>query len=801
MTRSFRNLTLAALALLGCGPAIPAPPGPSAPDSEQPTPGPTIPDAMIDVGGGKGPVSPQRPTGTRRAVVVGIDHYQKAHWSATKNPPLPVGREVDTFADLKGAVNDANSMVEVLVGRFGFERKDILVLRNLEATREKILESIQTWLIEPAKRGDTVVFYYSGHGSLIVNPAEADKTDETLVPADSVVGALDIRDDELAQLWNTLVFDKEAKLTVILDSCHSGGMSRGGRSKRIQAAKQPFSPVDLGDRRADSSENALFLAASQDFQEAKEADGTPAFGAFTSALLDALRDDPTQEAGKLMQRIQARLIGSNYAQRADIRGGRSRGRDLLGEPVKVRPLIFPVSYIHGNSVAEDSGRIELLGGSVLGLTVGSKLSVWDGRAPSGDWEVEVTRVELGRSFARQRTPNQVRLTPGTSLVVTEWMPGPNPLKVSIESGPTRGDLDKAAKEVAVLGTTKNVSLVPPEGGADYNLWYEAGTWRLQAGSGDYATKSLGRSLTATGVRNALQSLGYDQTKSVRIAVAFPPSDDLATKVRNEVERSGGVAIAPRGEAKYDLVGALESGRLVWYWARANGEQTPGSVEPRRTSGFPEGEKDLHIQLDQLVDKLAMIHGWMTLSSPAGLAGAGFPFELVFEDLKGQTVKATDLKAGNPYNAVLKRSSGAGGPTEPRYVYLLNIDSFGSGNFVFPETGNASANRCPRAENESRCLLRDDGRADTFQICTPGEDPDCVLGPEAFLLIVTREPLTDLSALNWTGVVSERARSKSVSCSGSIECLLASTGTRGTRRTSTTSAGWSIQKVFAHSAPN
>jgi hypothetical protein len=246
------------------------------------------------------------------------------------------------------------------------------------------------------------------------------------------------------------------------------------------------------------------------------------------------------------------------------------------------------------------------------------------------------------------------------------------------------------------------------------------------------------------------------------------------------------------------------GRLAWYWSRANAAQTPYAVEPRRTSAIPADEADAPVRLDQLVDKLVRIHGWLTLSSASGLSGASFPYELAFEDDKGQPVEATALTAGRSYRAVLRRAPGVSEPTAPRHVYLLNIDAFGNGSFLFPVSANSSANRCPRADREASCVLHEGGtsqRETTFTMCDPAVDGEaCALGPEAFLLIVSQEPLTDVSALNWSGVVLERSKSSSVKCAGTLACLLQTTGTRTASPASSAPGDWSVQHVFAISGP-
>ena len=95
---------------------------------------------------------------------------------------------------------------------------------------------MQKYLVDEPKRGDTVVFYDASHGSLRVNSKGTKLTvliggkyvhaDSTLVPSDAYQGGYDVRDREMTRIFNAAL-DKGIHLTVIFDSCHSGGISRG----------------------------------------------------------------------------------------------------------------------------------------------------------------------------------------------------------------------------------------------------------------------------------------------------------------------------------------------------------------------------------------------------------------------------------------------------------------------------------------------------------------------------------------------------------------------------------------------
>lgn len=130
-----------------------------------------------------------------------------------------------------------------------FKEENIVVLLNEQATRLGILKAIED-LQSRIKPGDIVVIHYSGHGQQIFdnNGDEIDDKDESLVPYDALVrytsnykGENHIRDDELgniiANFRNKL--GENGQLLILLDSCHSGSASRGGKSRGGEATFQP----------------------------------------------------------------------------------------------------------------------------------------------------------------------------------------------------------------------------------------------------------------------------------------------------------------------------------------------------------------------------------------------------------------------------------------------------------------------------------------------------------------------------------------------------------------------------------
>lgn len=71
---------------------------------------------------------------------------------------------------LKGSINDVKNMRNLLITRFGYPKEHIRVLTEEETdqrfkpTRKNMEDSLR-WLVDDCRSGDSLVFFYSGHGS------------------------------------------------------------------------------------------------------------------------------------------------------------------------------------------------------------------------------------------------------------------------------------------------------------------------------------------------------------------------------------------------------------------------------------------------------------------------------------------------------------------------------------------------------------------------------------------------------------------------------------------------------------
>jgi hypothetical protein len=161
-------------------------------------------------------------SGRKLALLVGVNAY-----------PSPI-------RDLRGCLTDVEMQYELLVHRYGFRPADIVIVSDRDLglggtwfgtpTRHNVLTAFETHLLT-ARSEDVVLFHYSGHGSYVREPngiPEFNGFNGTLVPYDGRPDDRDEVDDitgkTLFLLTSALATDR---VTLILDSCHSGGGIRG----------------------------------------------------------------------------------------------------------------------------------------------------------------------------------------------------------------------------------------------------------------------------------------------------------------------------------------------------------------------------------------------------------------------------------------------------------------------------------------------------------------------------------------------------------------------------------------------
>jgi hypothetical protein len=185
-----------------------------------------------------------------------------------------VTAEGATFDSLQGCVRDITRVEEELLkSRLKVPAENILKLKASNSgpkaaqppepaeewpTYDNIVKKFQA-LKGMAKPESQVYIHYSGHGGRATSRYKEvkgpDGIDETLVPIDiaDVAESRYVRDIEMARLLKEMV-DKKLVVTLVLDSCHSGGMTRGnGNDVAVRGTDQ----VDTFERTRDKEESLV----------------------------------------------------------------------------------------------------------------------------------------------------------------------------------------------------------------------------------------------------------------------------------------------------------------------------------------------------------------------------------------------------------------------------------------------------------------------------------------------------------------------------------------------------------------
>lgn len=147
-------------------------------------------------------------TRTKRAVVIGINDYSRQlRW--------PDGSVM--WGSLNFCRPDADAIYHILLDAFGFDPAGITLLKDQSASSSNIRRAVAHMLAE-SEPGDVAMLYYSGHGGL--HPGSREGTYyQTIIPA---TGRW-ITDWDLWRAADALR-PSEVNFTVVMDSCHSGGM-------------------------------------------------------------------------------------------------------------------------------------------------------------------------------------------------------------------------------------------------------------------------------------------------------------------------------------------------------------------------------------------------------------------------------------------------------------------------------------------------------------------------------------------------------------------------------------------------
>lgn len=389
--------------------------------------------------------------------------------STPRKLALLIGINTYQESPLNGCVTDVYLQQQLLIHRFGFNPKDILIVTDAQATRQGILTAFEEHLIKQAKSGDVVVYHYSGHGSQ-VRDTDCDVSDclnSTFIPVDSSLsnasggsGVPDIMGHTLFLLMDAL---KTENVTVVLDSCHSGGGTRGNlriRSRnsatppKITNAEQNYqqkwlsllnlSAETFKQRRRAGVAKGVVIAATKRNQLAADAPFEDFFaGAFTYLMTQYLWQQTGNESfARVMPNVARSTTRLSFTKQEPLIESKP-GSDNTRSPIyfineTTPPAEAVITKVEGNQAVLWLGG--LLPDSLAAFNAGAILSVVDSS------NREQGRVEL---ISRKGLVGQAKLLdaakPGAFL--QERARGiPNNLTLKIGLDPSLGNQINQAKQ-------------------------------------------------------------------------------------------------------------------------------------------------------------------------------------------------------------------------------------------------------------------------------------------------------------------------------------------------------------------
>jgi uncharacterized caspase-like protein len=254
----------------------------------------------------------------RYAVVVGIGKYRD-----------------DRIPRLKYTTVDAESIYEILTDpQYGnFPKSQVKLLLDEQATYNNIKSAIGTWLKRNARKGDTVIIFFAGHGA-----PEDEKTYWVTYNAniDDLYGTA-LSNDEIADMLDRT---EAKKVIAFLDSCYSAAtINRTGEKRSLIIVKDPFQKF--------RGKGRVIITSSNGKEQSLEIEEF-GHGVFTYYLLKALKGQADQnndgyvELDEVWDYVKYRVTDTarkhGSTQTPIIDGSYSAGIVLSKHPERLREL-------------------------------------------------------------------------------------------------------------------------------------------------------------------------------------------------------------------------------------------------------------------------------------------------------------------------------------------------------------------------------------------------------------------------------------------------------------------------------
>ena len=474
------------------------------------------------------------------ALLIGIDYYE----------PKP-----DNYNNLQGCVRDIYKVADYLENYLKIPTEqitrltssipdknslaDVRAIRNEKLpTYENIVEAFRT-ITETAQAEDLVYIHYSGHGGRVktiypeLQLEGKGDFDEGLVPMDVGDRGRYLRDVEMATLLKRMT-DKGLLVTVIFDSCHSGGATRADGQIRGSRDGQP--DTRDGDKKSSVAEidelianwkevtqkspkknwllsdhrDYVFLGACRPTEFAYESaiEGKDRNGALTYYMIETLIMMGTNLTYQVLyDRIKGQ-IQSKFPNQLPMLFGEG-DRQVFGSEIK------PVQYSL-TVVGVATGKVTLDGGIAQGLSRGTRFALYPVGSDFSDKQKRLAVVEITDFLEASKS---------TAKILSLEESGVSPVVEKLEGLP-------AVMEATPVALKHRVRLFVKEVGTEENQL-----------SPDLAAKQLA---ALDKVHQAMQDNGWlievqrnDEEAHYQVAVGREGEYEISQKTPIKSNRSGG----------------------------------------------------------------------------------------------------------------------------------------------------------------------------------------------------------------------------------------------------------------------
>ena len=642
--------------------------------------------------------------GTQYMFCIGINNYL-----AGTNPANCQVCKDRGIKNLTGCVNDVDTISRLFIKYYGFKPEQMILLRDQQASRAAIQQTFDQ-LLAKCKKGDYLVFFYSGHGSY-----EFEKENDgqlrtgkgyrnTILPADvTKPGIRDFNSAELNKIFSGFT-DKGVVLTVITDCCHSATNTRGSTLFEVDSAREVKPSLEIRQgiaagegitRKLDQS-GALTIGSCQDNEIAGEAQIFPKvfYGAFTISLCRSVTEWSQAPIDVLLDRTRSKIRLLNKIQTPNMEASQRLGMNLAGTaPAQLRKTFYTLKCadcsanklpviaagftddLYNNDILVDTKTKDSITVSNLGFT-----------------ETEVTLINKSKLW-------KVQDFMSLNFRVLKKIPNPDPpLKiflgnpVNVES--YAGITENAAKllqqkDIAYQWMNPSLDNIP-----DAVLFYRNG-WKLNR---NRITETVTLdSLGATQI-NELMELAKIKKAYLQLPPPMALTDQLKEKLAVSKNRNIQVVDAASA-ADYILAGhLLQNNGIAYGWEKtvqANQQKDDGKKAglPALTDFFPVSGSNAYPvdSLTERVNRLSVLANWLSMKSPPADKSLVFPYHLAIKNL-GNKQKADDktmAKSNTEDKLDISIEKDAGSKLSPDsihplFIYVMSMDPKGNTYLLYPQ---------------------------------------------------------------------------------------------------------------------